>query len=147
MLLHGDFLLLKLSLQAVKREGCMTYKKSPAGNEAKRNSSRSYSTKKRRSFQINYTYVNALALSVLPSILSRWLPNGKVQGNEYITCNPKRYDRNAGSFKINLRTGKWADFATGDKGGDIISLAAFLSDMKQSEAAKELLVMLGGENV
>ena len=41
--------------------------------------------------------------------------------------NPTRPDRRAGSFKVNLRTGRWADFATGDKGGDAVSLAAYLS--------------------
>jgi hypothetical protein len=35
-------------------------------------------------------------------------------------------DQNPGSFSINVRTGRWADFATGDKGGDVISLAAYL---------------------
>ena len=36
--------------------------------------------------------------------------------------NPRRADRHLGSFQINVRTGKWADFATGDRGGDLISL-------------------------
>jgi hypothetical protein len=40
-------------------------------------------------------------------------------------------------------TGKWADFATGDKGGDPIALAAYLSGLSQVEAARELATMLG----
>ena len=40
--------------------------------------------------------------------------------------NPTRPDRRPGSFKINLTTGRWADFATGDRGGDPVSLAAYL---------------------
>jgi hypothetical protein len=31
-----------------------------------------------------------------------------------------------GSFKVNLRSGRWADFANDQKGGDAISLAAHL---------------------
>ena len=48
-----------------------------------------------------------------------------------------------GSFKINLKTGRWADFATGDKGGDPVSLVAFIENCKQGEAALKLARMLG----
>jgi hypothetical protein len=44
---------------------------------------------------------------------------------------------------VNLRNGKWADFATGDKGGDPISLAAYLGGLSQSEAARRLAECLG----
>ena len=54
-----------------------------------------------------------------------------------------RPDRRCGSFKINLRTGRWADFATGDRGGDVISLAAYLFALPQAEAARRLSRMLG----
>ena len=37
----------------------------------------------------------------------------------------------------------WADFATGDKGGDVISLAAFLFGLSQAEAARRIAGMLG----
>lgn len=83
---------------------------------------------------LSFSDVNLIALGALPSILNRWLPNGKVQGTEYVALNPKRADSSPGSFKINLCTGKWADFATGDRGGDIISLAAYIFDIPQSEA-------------
>jgi hypothetical protein len=45
-------------------------------------------------------------------------------------------------IRVNLRTGKWADFATGDRGGDPVSLAAFLFDLSQREAAQRLQEML-----
>ena len=38
---------------------------------------------------------------------------------------PRRADHRKGSFKINLTTGRWSDFATGDAGGDLVSLAAY----------------------
>jgi hypothetical protein len=71
---------------------------------------------------IDFEAVNRAALAVLPAVLARIVPGGKVQGHEYEALNPTRGDRRPGSFKINLRSGKWADFATGDRGGDPVSL-------------------------
>jgi hypothetical protein len=76
-------------------------------------------------------------------LLARWLPEGRVVAGEYIARNPRRADRHAGSFRINLRTGRWSDFATGDKGGDPVSLAAFLFNLSQASAARRLIDMLG----
>ena len=52
--------------------------------------------------------------------------------------NPTRNDRHPGSFKVNLRSGVWSDFATGDAGGDPISLFAYLNGLSQLEAARSL---------
>jgi predicted P-loop ATPase len=60
------------------------------------------------------------------TVVPEWLPGGKKQGRNYFAANPHRNDSHAGSFAINLETGKWSDFATGDKGGDLVSLYAFL---------------------
>jgi hypothetical protein len=95
--------------------------------------------------RVNFEQVNSVALAVLPSLLARWLPSGRIQGREYLAVNPKRADRRPGSFSINIRTGRWADFATGDKGGDPISLAAYLGGIGQAEAARQLAAMLGIE--
>ena len=54
-----------------------------------------------------------------------------------------RSDRRPGSFSVNTRTGRWADFATGDRGGDVVSLAAYLHGLRQAEAARKLADMLG----
>jgi hypothetical protein len=92
---------------------------------------------------VDFAAVNRAALGRLPDILARWLPGGRMEGREYVVRNPKRHDRRPGSFKINLDTGRWADFATGDKGGDPISLAAYLAGCRQVEAARRLAAMLG----
>jgi hypothetical protein len=92
---------------------------------------------------VDFAAINRAAMGRLPDILARWLPGGRVKGHEYVTRNPKRHDRRPGSFKINLATGRWADFATGDKGGDPISLAAYLAECNQVEAARHLAAMLG----
>ncbi|MEM9626685.1 MAG: hypothetical protein AAGA21_10675 [Pseudomonadota bacterium] len=92
---------------------------------------------------IDFAEVNTAARANLLPILQRWLPGGRQQGNEYLALNPHRVDRHLGSFRINLRTGRWADFATGDKCGDVVSLAAFLFGLTQIEAARRLAEMLG----
>ena len=94
--------------------------------------------------RLDFDSVNRAALPALPAILARLAPGGKIFGSEYTTINPTRADRHAGSFKVNLRSGRWADFATGDKGGDVVSLVAYLEGVQQSDAARLLASMLGG---
>lgn len=92
---------------------------------------------------VDFTAVNRAALGRLPDILLRWLPGGRIEGREYVVKNPKRREQRLGSFKINLDSGRWADFATSDRGGDPISLAAYLAGCSQIEAALRLAAMLG----
>jgi hypothetical protein len=102
------------------------------------------STKKKHEKQtFSFAAVNESALSVLPLIILRWIPGGVMHGCEYVVRNPKRADNRAGSFKINTRTGRWSDFASGDKGGDVISLAAYLFNISQNDAKERLAEMLG----
>lgn len=96
-----------------------------------------------RPARIDFERVNRAALASLPALLRRWLPDGRVQGNEYVARNPNRADRRPGSFSINLTTGRWADFATNEQGGDVVSLAAYLAGTGQAEAARQLSEMLG----
>jgi hypothetical protein len=76
-------------------------------------------------------------------IVPRWCPDGKKEGPEWVARNPRRSDRKPGSFKVNLSTGKWGDWSSGDRGGDLISLAAYLFNLNQAEAAKRVAEMLG----
>ena len=92
---------------------------------------------------LDFSKINAAALPALPALCSRWMPDGKRIGREYVTLNPTRADQRAGSFKVNLHNGRWADFATGDKGGDAVSLAAYLFGLRQSDAARRLADALG----
>jgi hypothetical protein len=92
---------------------------------------------------IDFERINRAALAVLPAVLRRLLPGGRILGHEYVARNPTRADKRAGSFKANVCTGKWADFATGDKGGDPVSLVAYVEGVSQSEAARLLSRMLG----
>jgi len=94
---------------------------------------------------IDFDAINRAALASLPAVLARILPGGKRVGAEIVTLNPRRADRRLGSFKVNRYNGRWADFATDDKGGDPISLVAYLADVSQAEAARLLAQMLGIE--
>ena len=94
------------------------------------------------SSKLDFASINLAALPALPAILRRILPGGKIIAGEYIARNPTRQDRWAGSFKINLRNGRWSDFATGDVGGDVVSLVAYLENRSQGEAARLLVGML-----
>jgi hypothetical protein len=63
--------------------------------------------------RINFVGINTAAIAVLPSLLRRWLQDGRVEGHEFVARNPTRPDKHCGSFRVNLRNGRWADFATG----------------------------------
>jgi hypothetical protein len=80
----------------------------------------------------------ARAALASPQLIPKLLPNGRRQGSEWLALNPRRVDSSVGTFKVNLRTGRRADFATGDKNGDLISLVAYLRGVSQSDAARIL---------
>lgn len=92
---------------------------------------------------VDFDRVNAAALRNADAVLRGLLPDGRREGAEWVACNPRRPDRKPGSFKINLNTGKWGDFATPDKGGDLVSLAAYVAGVSQREAAIRLAESLG----
>jgi hypothetical protein len=93
--------------------------------------------------RIDFDQINCAALANLPVVLARVLPSGKPVHREWVALNPRRADRHLGSFKVNRYTCRRADFATGDKGGDPISLVAYVEGVSQSEAARRLARMLG----
>ena len=93
---------------------------------------------------IDFASINAVALENLHALVARWLPDGRKQGREWVALNPRRNDRSPGSFRINLQTGRWADFATDTaRGGDPVSLAAYLFGISPSAAARSLAAMFG----
>lgn len=74
----------------------------------------------------NAEQLNAAMLAALPELVRQWLPGGEQQGDTYIALNPRRNDRNLGSFQINTCTGEWRDHAIGVGGGNPVSLYAYL---------------------
>jgi putative DNA primase/helicase len=95
--------------------------------------------------RLNFPRIAEVALNRAECLVPAWLPHGKRHGHEWVALNPTRADAHAGSFSVNLRTGRWADFATGDKGGDLISLRAYLDGTGQLAGARKLQEGLGHE--
>jgi len=96
---------------------------------------------RRRPF-LDFAAINDAARRALPYIVRQWLPHGRREDNEYVARNPKRCDVHLGSFKINVKTGMWADFATDARGRDVVSLASYLFDLPYYDAAASVARML-----
>jgi hypothetical protein len=96
-----------------------------------------------RRASIDFAAVNCAALPHLETLCRRWLPGGRRIGAEWV-CGSLRGEAGQ-SCKVNLRTGRWADFAAGQGGGDPVSLAAAVAGVGQAEAAHNLARMLGIE--
>ena len=92
---------------------------------------------------MNFDEINRAALSRYPQLLAEWLPNGHMRGREY-ECGDIQ-GLFGKSLKINIDSGRWADFAGDLKGGDPVSLYAAIHGLRQGEAAHELAQMLGVE--
>lgn len=92
----------------------------------------------------SFAEVKAASLRAIDSVLPHWLPEGKWvdAGHEYSAPNPTRSDKKAGSFKINRHKGSWSDFATGDKGGDLIDLVAYIERCTIEQACNLLAEFL-----
>ncbi len=92
-----------------------------------------------------FAEVKRAALQAIDRVLSHWLPGGKRVdgGKEYTAPNPTRADKHAGSLKVNLAKGTWSDFATGDKGGDLIDLVHYLDGGSEVDACNKLADFLG----
>ena len=70
------------------------------------------------------------------TLVPQWLPGGRRRGHEWV-CG----DLGGGegtSLSVNLLSGRWADFATDDRGGDLISLYAAIHELPMAEAYREL---------
>lgn len=100
--------------------------------------------KPRKALNCNiFEEVNAAAQGRIESLVRGWVAKARMSGDNLFALNPTRADKTVGSFCINVRTGVWADFATDDKGGDIISYYAYIKGLSQIDAAKELADRLG----
>lgn len=90
---------------------------------------------------INFVQLAAALLDRIDQLLPMWLPGGERDGREYRCA-----DLSGGhgkSCSVNMHTGQWSDFATDDKGGDLISLYAAIHGINNGQAARKLMVELG----
>jgi len=87
-----------------------------------------------------------MILPPIETLVREWLPGGKIEGREWVVRNPTRSDKKPGSFKVNLDTGLWSDFATQDE-GDIISLFGYLKGLDVGMAGRMLESLYGRPDV
>ena len=82
----------------------------------------------------SFVEINAAALSAgMPTI---WFPQAKRYGHNLRAGN--LFGDKGSSLWICLQTGAWKDHATGESGGDLISLYAAIKRIGQGEALREL---------
>lgn len=86
--------------------------------------------------KLDFEGLASFLLSSINTLLPDWLPGGRIVGHEYECANLN--GGHGGSCKVNIKTAQWADFASNDKGGDLISLYAAIKRIGQGEAYKQL---------
>lgn len=91
--------------------------------------------------QLDFAAVARLALAQAESLLAAWFPAGRKRGHEWVVGN---LAGDAGeSLSININTGQWGDFASDERGGDLISLYAAIHRLGQGDALRGLAAELG----
>jgi len=82
---------------------------------------------------------SALAQRLLISadtLVPQWLAGGRRRGHEWVCGDLAGGEGD--SCSVNLLSGRWADFATSERGGDLISLYAAIHELSMAEAYREL---------
>lgn len=83
------------------------------------------------------------ALRYAEDVLAELIPDGELVGEEYTALNPTRDDAELGSFKFNVCTGLWSDFAAEDSGVGFISYTQYVCQLDSpAEAAWKLADIL-----
>ena len=95
----------------------------------------------------DFDYLNDRLFANIEYWVQKWLSDGEKEGHYWVALNPNRQDNRLGSFKVNLKSGWWADYALSDVSGtDLISLYAYLfTDNNQYKALKILNAEIGLE--
>lgn len=95
----------------------------------------------------DFTTINRAATARAEDVARRLLPGGVRRGKYWVAAD---LSGGAGkSLRVNLegdKAGAWFDNATGERGGDFVSLAAAVARIPQKEAARLLGKMLGMED-
>lgn len=90
----------------------------------------------------DFDKVAQAALADAETLVPDWLPQGKRSGKWEWQCGSLKGDKGK-SLSVSMETGLWSDFATGEKGGDLISLyAAIFTNNDQYQAFRELARLL-----
>ncbi|HVN66814.1 MAG TPA: DUF6371 domain-containing protein, partial [Candidatus Sulfotelmatobacter sp.] len=91
--------------------------------------------------KIDFTRIAADALSRADYLLPQWLPGGRFEGQEF-KCGSVAGEQ-GDSLNFNISKGVGADFASGEKFGDMIDLYAAIKKIEVKQAALELAEICG----
>lgn len=94
---------------------------------------------------INFIALAEALLARADTLVPAWLPGGRREGHEYKCASLS--GGAGGSCSINLKTGAWGDFATDEKGRDLISLYAAIHGLDMGKAAVQVARDEGLEDV
>lgn len=85
---------------------------------------------------IKFSELREALLRDAERLLPLWLPGGTFDGQEYRCAN--LIGGQGHSCSVNWKTGAWGDFATGEQGGDFISLYAAIFGLSNAMAAVQV---------
>lgn len=85
---------------------------------------------------IRFAELARALLDQAEQLVARWLPGGARQSKEWV-CGSLAGGKGS-SCSVNVKNGCWSDFATDDKGGDLISLYAAIHGLDQGQAALQV---------
>lgn len=87
---------------------------------------------------MNFKALVSNLLGQADSLVPQWLPGGRMNGREYVCGSIAGGPGD--SFRVNMKSGKWAEFSGTLKGGDLLSLYAAIHGINNGEA----YIRLGG---
>lgn len=94
---------------------------------------------------IKYEALAKELLSRAEALVAQWIPGGKKVAHRYV-CGSLRGGEGT-SCSVNLKTGQWGDFATGETGGDLISLYGACEGLTPAKAAVQVARDYGLEDI
>ena len=94
---------------------------------------------------IRFTDLAAALLQHADTLVPQWLPGGAKRGHEYV-CGSLAGGKGS-SCSVNLTNGRWADFASDEQGGDLLSLYAAIHGLSMAKAAVQVAREEGLESV
>lgn len=94
---------------------------------------------------INFSALADALLARADQLVPDWLQGGAKRGHEWV-CGSLAGGKGS-SCSVNLTNGRWSDFASDEKGGDLVSLYAAIHQLDQGAAAVQVAREEGLEEV
>ena len=86
--------------------------------------------------KLDFTALAQRLLISADTLVPQWLAGGRRRGHEWVCGDLAGGEGD--SCGVNLLSGRWADFATNERGGDLISLYAAIHEITMGDAYREL---------